>query len=352
MKIISDFTKDNQSVKPVPGSYEWWYFDGMTAEGYSFVIIFYDGNPFSRRYITALEEKKEPLAEHFPAISISVYKNKLPLFYGFEEVLKKDASYSAVEPAGHVKKNWFSGKRENGVLLYEISLSMNLINGDSIKGKLQFESGAVDYHLPAEQDNSDHIWNLVQPAGKVTGHLQISGRTVTNIEVTGTGYHDHNTGREPMRNHFEEWYWGRVHFADISLIYYLMNENGMWDKKAWLMHKDGRVTSFQGGIQLLEASWSWFGLKSARKIEFTGDSVSGILQLDANLDSGPFYQRFEGRMVLKTEKGIRQARGISEYLVPHRIYDKRFWPLVNMRIKYPGENHWVQKNPVLYRWTW
>jgi carotenoid 1,2-hydratase len=31
---------------------------------------------------------------------------------------------------------------------------------------------------------------------------------------------------------------------------------------------------------------------------------------------------------------------------------KIFWPLVNMRIQYPGKTHWVQKSPRLYRWTW
>jgi carotenoid 1,2-hydratase len=95
-----------------------------------------------------------------------------------------------------------------------------------------------------------------------------------------------------------------------------------------------------------------FGLKSCRAFTFYDDQTELYLHKDRVTDDGPFYQRFEGRLIAKTGEKIEECRGISEYIYPSRIYNKLFWPLVNMRIAYPGKAHWVQKKPRLYRWTW
>lgn len=352
MNIISYFDKDNQTEKPKPGSYEWWYFDGMTTEGFSFVIIFYQGNPFSRRYIFALEDNQEALAEHFPAVSISVYKDGQPLFYSFEEVLKKDSEFSNEQPFGSIKENSFFGKRTNESLLFDLNISHFLPNGDAINGRLRFESPDINLSFSKNKGSSEHLWNLVQPACTVTGELKLSGTESIQINITGKGYHDHNVGTEPMKYSFDEWYWGRTHFEDATLVYYLMNSNGNQDYKAWLINNEGNIRPLEQTIELSDYSWSLFGLKSARKIDFKEDNISCLIQLDRLLDNGPFYRRFEHRAVLEERGRIKQARGISEYIAPARIYNKMFWPLVNMRIKYPGVPHWVQKNPTLYRWTW
>ena len=142
MKIFSDPQKDTKTAKPKPGSYEWWYFDAFDpVSELAVVVIFFDGNPFSTRYIKHLEkmsrrdgvphggelhqpEKKErierlyhssdrqhqkqpgiqaentnlgqrptdrrttasPLSSDHPAVSISVYHRGKHLFYSFEEV--------------------------------------------------------------------------------------------------------------------------------------------------------------------------------------------------------------------------------------------------------------------------
>ena len=57
MYIRSKLSSELPHKKEIPGSYEWWYFDAMSADKkWAIVIIFYEGNPFSPAYIKAQEE--------------------------------------------------------------------------------------------------------------------------------------------------------------------------------------------------------------------------------------------------------------------------------------------------------
>lgn len=352
MKIISDYRKDTQTAKPIPGSYEWWYFDAISEDGYSIVIIFYEGNPFSRRYIHKLERGNDAAAVNFPALSISLYKEGSPLYYGFRECEPSQASFSADQPEGEVEGSFFSCEEVSGELIYRVNLNQSLSGGDSIRGELEFRSASRElFEAGEDQGEKSHFWNLIQPKCSVSGELQISGYSEERVLFTGTGYHDHNTGAEPMKESFDEWYWGRYHLRESTLIYYLMNLGGKWEKAFWLIGDDGHVEQGNSAV-MSEKGLSLFGLETARKIEFTGENFKAMLQLDRVIDNGPFYQRYSGRVLLDRGGEPETTRGISEYIRPDRIYSRIFWPLVNMRISYPGEDHWVQRNPFLYRWTW
>ena len=359
MQIFSNPDRDVSTPKPVPGSYEWWYFDAISDDSqYSLVVIFYEGNPFSRRYIDAIDRKPDNRASDYPAISISVYKNGDPIFYSFEEVTRTDAEFSATAPAGRVKKNSFKKLRDViGGHKYLLHLEQTLPNGDNLTGNLRFKSsGERSFSASPEGEpglgGANHQWNLVQPSAVVSGSFTVDGLRRESITFNGTGYHDHNTGMEPMKESFIDWYWGRFHFADFTLIYYMMNlENGRKDC-AWLVDADNKASQFNGDFVLSDMGLNMFGLKSARKIEMESGSDSFLIQQQSMMDDGPFYQRFASRLMLKLDGELYQANGISEYICPQRIYLKLFRPLVNMRIQYPGKTHWVQKSPRLYRWTW
>ena len=355
MKIISDFNKDTQSIKPKPGSYEWWYFDVCTDDGFTLVIIFYDGNPFSRKYIEHLKKDNLTQASQFPAISISLYKNNQPIFYSFEEVSAGDAEFSNTSPRGKVGKNRFEASINSESAEYQITLDQTVPNGDSIHAELTFSSLKQDLSEISgknRSDESNHVWNLLMPKCEVSGKVSVKGFCEEEFVIDDTGYHDHNTGLEPMKESFREWYWGRYHTNDATLIYYLMLENNEWDKNAWLIGDDGKVLHLNNEIQLLNKAYSRFGLYSARSIQFSHGDMEAFLQLDNLIDNGPFYQRYGGSLLLKQNEIMYRAKGISEYIYPSRIYSRIFWPLVDMRIKYPGKAHWVQRNPKLYRWTW
>jgi len=354
MQILSDFYKDTQTPGKEGGSYEWWYFDLLSADGYSVVMIFYDGNPFSKRYITALSGGRQVNPSHYPALSLSVYKKGKPLFYLFDECDAAEGRFSKDTPEGFVKNNSFSGLKTPDGMKYEILINQTLPSGDSIEASLTFLSENWDASRLIKKSGGkvDHIWNLVSPRCEVAGEIKISGYKEHQIDVKGTGYHDHNVGFEPMKESFTEWYWGRYHLANGTLVYYLMNEHDTWKYKAWIIMKEGEIRELHTRMEKANLQHNLFGLHTYRALTFYDDHNEIHLQKDRITDDGPFYQRFEGRLIANSGEKIEECRGISEYIYPSRIYNKFFWPLVNMRIAYPGKAHWVQKNPKLYRWTW
>lgn len=353
MNIISNYSKDTKTEKVQPGSYEWWYFDAVSVDGYKIVIIFYDGNPFSRRYIKALEKNTENRADYFPAISISVYDNGTPIFYSFREVEPEGAEFSKDTPFGSIENCYFKGKNHQARLQYSVKLDQKLASGDSIQSNLLFSNDiqSMPNFSASDSDGEAHVWNLILPSCHVKGDITIDGYENQSIKFIGLGYHDHNTGFEPLKNSFKEWYWGRYHMDDTTFVYYLMNRGDYWENKAWLVDKNGTVEECNE-IEMSNFGMSIFGLSTARVIECKANGMKLHLQLDQVLDNGPFYQRFAGRLICKDEFGVSEAIGISEYIKPDRIYKKLFRPLVNMRITYPGKIHWVQRSPHLYRWTW
>jgi len=360
MQIISDYISDTKTEKPNKGSYEWWYFDGLTKNAeYGIVVIFYEGNPFSRRYSEALDSsRKESLktADNYPALSISVYRQGKPIYYGFREYRQEEALFASDKVFGRVDKSEFIGSESNGGLYYRVLLNQTLPGGDGIEGTLEFTSRTKNLSIvgdKSETSEDNHIWNLVQPCASVKGEISISGYDSHNFLFTGPGYHDHNYGREPMGQDFKHWYWGRFHFTNSLFVYYLMQKKHGTQHEAWLIPHSGTVISVDSEIRLSEKGFNIFGLQSARKIEMAGGGIRCFIQHEKVLDNGPFYQRFHSKALLETETDIEQASGFSEYIYPERIKKKIFWPLVDMRITYPeGDSHWVQRNPRLFRWTW
>lgn len=364
MHIISDFNNDIRSLKKQPGGYEWWYFDAADEHGtYRLVIVFYEGNPFSTRYIQALETKylsEETLPEQFPAISISVCKDSVPVYYSFTEFNKEDTEFASDIPRLRVGSHRMAGCIEEGKLVFNLKLEETLPTGDALQGELTFKSPHIKHPLfnyPDDADNA-HSWNLTQPRAEVSGRIKLSSGSENHevVKFKGTGYHDHNIGREPMRNEFKDWYWGRFHFEQGTLVYYMMNRKTRQQRRAWLISRDnGRILQRFDKILLEDKSLTRFGLNVARRIILDNEEAQATIQQTRVMDNGPFYQRFDSDAFLVVQGGSvpETSSGISEYLRPERIYRRMFWPLVNMRIRFNGKPpHWVQKSKILYRWTW
>lgn len=365
MQILSDYKRDVRSRKLKPGAYEWWYFDGIDAEGeYSFVIIFYEGNPFSTRYIKRLKNRNRSgdlYPEEHPAVSISIYRNQEPIYYSFTEFDRQNCSFGDTEPylkaGGHIMETEIGSER----IKYRLNLKEQLPSGDKIDGTIILEGLKTPNNIlgePAEFREEGHLWNLVQPRSDVTARLTISARTEKDKEVSfeGTGYHDHNMGMEPMRNEFNKWYWGRFHFKMGTLVYYIMDRRSKLQHEAWLLRPDNSeiITTFPN-LRLQDERWSLFGLKSARKIMLSNEKAHVTIQQSRNLDNGPFYQRFNSDAFINmaNEDIMQVSEGITEFIRPDRVYWRLFWPIIHMRIRYENEApHWVQRSKRLYRWTW
>ncbi|MEL7834299.1 hypothetical protein [Fodinibius sp. Rm-B-1B1-1] len=359
MNILSDFSKDVRSSSHYSGGYEWWYFDGISSDDrFSFVVILYEGNPFSTRYNRALLADKNPSPVDHPAISISIYEHGEPIYYSFTEFDKSDCHFDEEKPLVRVGDHQMEGQLTDGELSYELKLNEQLPNGDQLQGTFTFRSDEKNYFLEeSDQSNIGHTWNLVQPWAEITVDLDLQIKEEQrNVTFTGNGYHDHNTGQEPMRDEFDDWYWGRFHFGDTTLVYYVMNRRDEQQHRAWLFDNETfEVIEHFNEISLVDKGLSLFGLNTAHKLGFKSGGIEIQIQQSQLLDNGPFYQRYQSDAFLKITENhrVEVAQGISEYICPDRIYAKLFWPFVNMRIWYkPEGSHWVQRSKQLYRWTW
>ncbi len=359
MHIISDPYKDVKTNGKAAGGYEWWYFDAMDPEtGYSFVIIFYEGNPFSRRYNHELCDgnRENVRPEHYPAVSISVYKGDKTVYYSFTEYEEKKALFGSETPNLKVGRHSMIGEAGEGELTYTIHLEEELPSGDAIRADIRFAGKPMEFSMEGERERDNargHTWNLLQPISLVNASINFRGGR--KIDFEGVGYHDHNSGHEPMAMKFEEWYWGRFHFPGTTFVYYIMNGNDGTQYLGWLIGNELENLEYTfSGAELSDYSRSVFALETARKIKFEGGGHQLHIQQSESVDNGPFYRRFLSEAFLRKDDGtLLRSTGFSEYLKPDRIHHPLFRPLVNMRIRYRAEKpHWVQKIPRLYRWTW
>ncbi len=359
MNISTDFKQIPPDFEQAPGGYEWWYFDGMDSQSnISYVIIFYRNNPFSPRYIKNLQSFEKP-KRIFPAISISVYEGDEPIYYSFLEYGPGDFKWKESEESiqlciGDDYVKYVLGEPDK--IKFELNINQKLDSGFELILNLKGEGRLSAPDLLNNQQDENHLWNLISPKHKVNGSLVISSKKnkTGSWSFSGTGYHDHNRGDEPMKNNFRDWYWGRFHFEGFTLVYYLMQKHDQKQFEGWLIDdQNGSLEQAFSDANLNEFGKSIFGLHSALNIELESSQVIVNIDNVRKIDNGPFYQRFLGNSIINYNGQAVGAQGISEYIYPNNIYKKLFWPLVNMRLQYKDEKaHWVQKSPLMYPWTW
>jgi carotenoid 1,2-hydratase len=356
MKIQSGIQTDVLHPKPQHGAYEWWYFDGMDRQqGLAWVLIFYEGNPFSPWYLSDLNS----VAADYPAVTLSIYKDGKPIYYSFIEYDSREVQFSREKPRWRIGSHKLSFAQNGDQYAFSLSLDDQLPSGDRLRGRLTYHSPPFEQTLDeATEDQHGHEWTLIQPRARVTGHLEMESNINSrahNYDITGWGYHDHNVGQRPMQADFSDWYWGRLHFDSTSLIYYIMQREGRRHYKAWLLDvTDGRIVDKLQSVVMEDYALSPFLLSSARKLTLQFEDHEALIQQHPIIDNGPFYQRFLASGILSVHQQPPQtAHGISEFIKPARIEWKLFRPLVKMRLySKPKGPHWVQRSSRLYRWTW
>lgn len=355
MNISTEFNRVSPDFNKPAGGYEWWYLDGQSEDGtYKFVIIFYHINPFSTRYLQSLDNENTPIGIH-PAVSISIYHKSNPIYYSFLEFEENQFDWNEPDKTlkidSHRIRYTVIGER----LRVEVSLDQTLPSGHEIKGMVTGRGKLPSQKLIDSVSSEKHFWNLLLPAMDVQVDLDILGkRGSEKVKFSGTGYHDHNRGGEPMKDSFRDWYWGRFHFKDFTLVYYLMQKHEGKQFEGWMIDRKNEVVlDYFREANLDYFTRNWFNLKSARKIELKSAQTSVNIQCKSKIDDGPFYQRFNSDCIVNYNDQVHAAQGISEYIYPENIYKKLFWPLVHMRLRYLSEEpHWVQKSKLMYPWTW
>ncbi|SMO39100.1 hypothetical protein [Gracilimonas mengyeensis] len=357
MNISTDFAHLKPDANKTHDGYEWWYVDGLSKDGqYGFVIIFYHENPFSTQKIKKLEtDERELTGSEHPAVSVSVYKNSETIYYSFLEYSARDFDWQEQSLCLKLGKDELRYKLEENEVELELILNQKLASGHSINGAISAKAVRPSSELIKSKSSDLHRWNLLLPSLDFEASFLVDGKEGREeLAFGGKGYHDHNTGNEPMKESFRDWYWGRYHFEGLTLVYYLMQKHDGEQFEAWLIdEKNQSVLQRFDEVKLEYFTLNTFGLRSARKIELNSGEVSVNIQSKDKIDDGPFYQRFLGNGVLRYNGQVYGAHGISEYIYPKNIYNKLFWPLVHMRLRQVHQKpHWVQKSALMYPWTW
>jgi len=359
MYLYSNPDRDVQHPKKSSGAYEWWYFDAYDAAlDLGLVLIYYDGLLFSPSYHRAQNSSEKALASDYPGVSFSLYKGKKTLFYALNEYAPSQARFDLPEAPLVIGSNRIEHHLDKQHRSYQITLDESIPNACHLKGQLTFRSDPYPVSFaPIGEPGDRHHWNLVQPKAHVHGELVLwDGKQEHTFKVNTTGYHDHNIGFEPLEHHFDEWYWGRVHLDEHTLIWYLLREHHTTTSKAWLLpdHPSGNLESVQIS-PIGKPRTSVFGLSVHPAYRVESDEVPLVLEQDYLWDNGPFYQRF--RLKATHEKTSSAPGdpyfGIGEYMYPSRIQTKWTRPLINTR--YYQKNHppdWVKRSPFFSRLTW
>ena len=329
-----------------PGSYECWYFDAMSEDGATaIVLMWFAALPFCPDYLTAYERGQRPKPLDHVALFAAIYHNGKQVCYALN---RYDASAFAatterLEVA--IGPNRLVSRGDPNALVIDMHLELPVLaGGERLAGDLNF-SPTVDPHaldFGHGDASSDHVWNPVAPDCTVTGSLELYGSKRDRRwqePFRGRGYHDHNYGSRPLTEGIRHWHRGRAHLEDATLVYYHMEPMVGSPMSLLAALEPGRQALVTEGADFLTSAWRRRILcprfPGAIKAG-AGDGSSRIAiagRVRSIIDWGPFYMRF--LMDFSARVGPDRTLvgvGISEYFDSRGLRNSLYRPLIKTRI--------------------
>lgn len=217
------------------GAYEWWYFDGMFQNGMKFVCTFNTKGLFNIK-----KSGTKPLV----MIDITLpdgTKFEKQTEYGLDV-----SSYSKEKCDVKIGPHHVSGDLKTYHICIKPDKDMDGIGLDltleSQSSPWRPGTGYYDFGPDKKGNPTYFTWLPVVPKGKVHGTVSYQGKTV---EVSGSGYHDHQWGNIEQTLAFNSWLWGRQNFGDYTmLVFDLITSKDYGYQRLpmmFLQDKDGHV---------------------------------------------------------------------------------------------------------------
>jgi hypothetical protein len=189
-------------TNPIPGTFEWWYFQGQFTDGSKTQITFFTKPDF---------DNKGPLQ---PSFNIGVTTLNGTQLGGGANV--DISQFKAARNTLNVTmgKNWARGDLNTTTL--HIAPTQNGVGAD-----LVFKSAA-----PPTRFGGSGMWffdpsltrfsatNDPMPFAKVAGNLTYGGQT---HKVQGTGYIDKQWGTVNFNDEYDGWYWSTGHYGNYTV---------------------------------------------------------------------------------------------------------------------------------------
>ncbi len=179
--------EDGRRSRAGTDDYEWWYLDGVAADGTVVVVVFSDNwLPGGHRREVTLDITQPGQATRRTAFATD------------------DAGSFATDRADvRIGKSRFEGNLERYTIHVDASDAQGL--GCDLELLRRVPSYRPGTGVMASGDDY-FAWVVPVPEGALSGTLSIDGQRST---FTGTGYHDHNWGNAPPWSLMRNWWWGR-----------------------------------------------------------------------------------------------------------------------------------------------
>jgi len=175
---------------------EWWYFDAKLSNGYSLVFGVHVLNLFSRGIVST---------------RLTVYDQGSLIIEQYERYHVSDFSASSEYPSVFIEGDQVIHGSYDAIddcFVYDIAM--------------RFSGGAVSLRFVGctdgwkRQQQTGDWWVVMLPRADVTGTLSIGP---TTLNVTGTGYHDHNWGVGPRVVLHFGWFWGTCSSSTYTITW-------------------------------------------------------------------------------------------------------------------------------------
>ncbi len=198
LSLTPEVWEDGYRTKELRIAFEWWYFDFSFTDGSTAVIVF------------AVKPLTNPSAPISPSASIVVTTPEGKRLAKWINVERDFFEASSSMCDVRVGKSHIRGDLKN----YDI-----VFYSDGIRAELKL-AGLVPPWRPGTGSvyygDKFFAWLPAVPYGRVEGRLYYNGEWHT---VRGNGYHDHNWGTVKLQDVQSQWYWGRAHIGDYTLIF-------------------------------------------------------------------------------------------------------------------------------------
>ncbi len=356
MKITTKLDQELWHEMQDPGAYEWWYFDAEDKEsGFSFVLIWFSGFPFSPYYTSHYEKWKNrsqadaPFPSNYSGFSFQLYENKREIINFIREGRHELFESSRTDIGVRFEKNRFTHNALRDEYTLDIDFTFPARHKE-VKATLLFKSCKRIVYEKKDKNNNGrvplHQWLLSVPGADVEGSIVIteqSDGTVRTIPVKAKGYHDHNLGAVPMQEYISRWYWGRAFSDHFDIIYYVVFfKNNDYQPLSLLLLHDNLSDTFtvSDTVQFHESNFrrGLFSPLHSRDLSLHFEHANLKIHHTTVLDAGPFYLRFASSISLQTpDKRLEKITGISEFLNPLRLESRFMRFFTRSRIWRDGE---------------
>jgi hypothetical protein len=198
------------------GMYEWWYFDAHLDSGHTLVVFFHASNP-------------NPGRTGKTGIEIILLRPDGKRIQKFIPYSKSDFTAARDKPEVTIGSNTLRVEQQDDEMpVYEIfvsekELGCRLIYRAEVNG---WKPGTGLSHFG---DLGSFGWVVPFARAAVEGTITDGGET---IQVSGTGYHDHNWLDFPFQSIINYWMWGRIYSQNFTISYAYIQCNEKVDNHA------------------------------------------------------------------------------------------------------------------------